>query len=102
MYFLSRSLFTPPNPAPYVMSISVEVGKWNGSIYDGSKSNSSGASCSCSSCETLDGAGEGAGMGVDVALIGVDGVEIGALCAGLGDLPRAALRSAAAFCIPRM
>ena len=100
MYFLSRSLFIPPNPAPYVMSMSVEVGNWNGSIYDGSRSNSSGASCSAS--YSVDGAGEAAGRGCAVALIGVEGVSGCPLCEGLGDLPRAALRSAAAFCIPRM
>jgi len=85
-----------------MISISVEVGKWKGNMYDGSKSSSSGASCSWSSSDTLEGAGEGAVMGCDVALTGVEGVETGALGGGLGDLPRTALLSAAAFCSPLM
>ena len=36
IYFLALSRFVPPIPAPYVMSMSVDVGRLNGSISEGS------------------------------------------------------------------
>ena len=60
MYFLSLSLFIPPKPAPYVTSISIEVGSEKGSMSAGSRRSEF-----CGWSGALMGFAERAGMGVD-------------------------------------
>lgn len=60
IYFRALSRFVPPIPAPKVMSISVDVGKENGSMRDGSiVRRVEGGSVSGSICWAIDGEGGG-------------------------------------------
>src|SRR5271163_4992334 len=62
IYFLALSRFVPPIPAPYVINISVDVGREKGSMREGSSVRllrSVGGSVSGSTGKDIDGAGGG-------------------------------------------